>query len=64
MFSNKLIRYFIVVVLAIINIKSSLCLTFGPEQTTNLTESRAYVPDAQYLDFVYHDHEEMTKFLR
>lgn len=26
--------------------------------------SRAYVPDAQFLDFVYHGHDEMTKFLR
>ncbi|XP_055389598.1 carboxypeptidase D isoform X2 [Condylostylus longicornis] len=27
-------------------------------------EPRAYVPDAQYLDFVYHDHDELTRFLR
>lgn len=33
--------------------------------SSNVTaESRAYVPDAQFLDFVYHNHEEMTKFLR
>ncbi|XP_073833465.1 carboxypeptidase D isoform X2 [Musca autumnalis] len=41
-----------------------------PEQTNNieleaaLPEPRAYVPDSQYLDFVYHNHEELTKFLR
>ncbi|XP_061391276.1 carboxypeptidase D-like [Musca vetustissima] len=42
-----------------------------PEQPTNnldleaaLPEPRAYVPDSQYLDFVYHNHEELTRFLR
>lgn len=29
-----------------------------------LPEPRAYLPDAQNLDFVYHDHEELTRFLR
>lgn len=29
-----------------------------------LPEPRAYIPDSQYLDFVYHNHEELTKFLR
>ncbi|KAH8357464.1 hypothetical protein KR084_012060 [Drosophila pseudotakahashii] len=29
-----------------------------------LPEPRAYMPDAQHLDFVYHDHEELTRFLR
>ncbi|KPU75495.1 uncharacterized protein Dana_GF22654, isoform B [Drosophila ananassae] len=33
-----------------------------PEQ--GLPEPRAYMPDAQHLDFVYHDHEELTRFLR
>lgn len=30
----------------------------------NVHEPRAYVPDAQVLDYVYHSHEELTKFLR
>lgn len=29
-----------------------------------LPEPRAYIPDAQNLDFVYHNHEDMTRFLR
>ncbi|XP_039958527.1 carboxypeptidase D isoform X2 [Bactrocera tryoni] len=38
-------------------------------QSTNeldaaLPEPRAYIPDSQYLDFVYHDHDELTRFLR
>ncbi|KAH8373210.1 hypothetical protein KR009_002522 [Drosophila setifemur] len=33
-----------------------------PDQ--GLPEPRAYMPDAQHLDFVYHDHEELTRFLR
>lgn len=28
------------------------------------TEPRAYLPDAGALDFVYHDYDEMTRFLR
>lgn len=27
-------------------------------------EPRAYTPDVQLLDFVYHNHEDMTRFLR
>ncbi|KNC28936.1 hypothetical protein FF38_02940 [Lucilia cuprina] len=34
------------------------------ELKATLPEPRAYVPDSQYLDFVYHNHEELTKFLR
>ncbi|GAB0096319.1 carboxypeptidase D [Sergentomyia squamirostris] len=30
----------------------------------SLPEPRAYIPDAHLLDFVYHNHEEMTRFLR
>lgn len=29
-----------------------------------LPEPRAYIPDSQNLDFVYHNHEDMTRFLR
>lgn len=29
-----------------------------------LPEPRAYIPDSQHLDFVFHNHEELTKFLR
>lgn len=29
-----------------------------------LPEPRAYIPDAGLLDFVYHNHDDMTKFLR
>lgn len=29
-----------------------------------LPEPRVYVPDAGQLDFVYHSHDTMTKFLR
>lgn len=31
---------------------------------TSLPEPRAYTPDIHLLDFVYHNHEEMTRFLR
>ncbi|XP_067639261.1 carboxypeptidase D isoform X3 [Eurosta solidaginis] len=34
------------------------------ELDTRLPEPRAYIPDSQYLDFVYHDHEDLTRFLR
>lgn len=39
----------------------------GDIQSTNSisdAKPRAYVPDAKELDFVYHDYNEMTKFLR
>lgn len=32
--------------------------------TSVVTEPRAYSPDASALDFVYHDYDEMTRFLR
>lgn len=31
---------------------------------TIVPEPRAYLPDAGALDFVYHDYDEMTRFLR
>ncbi|XP_041451356.1 carboxypeptidase D isoform X2 [Drosophila obscura] len=34
------------------------------QQLQALPEPRAYMPDSQNLDFVYHDHEELTRFLR
>ncbi|KAH8304366.1 hypothetical protein KR059_007302 [Drosophila kikkawai] len=39
-----------------------LQIQIQPER--GLPEPRAYMPDAQHLDFVYHDHEELTRFLR
>jgi Zinc carboxypeptidase len=33
-------------------------------QDDDSVRPRAYVPDTHLLDFVYHDHEEMTRFLR
>lgn len=49
----------------------TLCiLQIGQCQTPSTNElerkpgSRAYQSDAGTLDFVYHDHEEMTRFLR
>lgn len=35
-----------------------------PKLDSRLPEPRAYTPDVQLLDFVYHNHEEMTRFLR
>lgn len=35
-----------------------------PNDFDALPEPRAYIPDAGLLDFVYHNHDEMTKFLR
>lgn len=32
--------------------------------TSVIPEPRAYLPDAGALDFVYHDYDEMTRFLR
>ncbi|XP_030381385.1 carboxypeptidase D isoform X3 [Scaptodrosophila lebanonensis] len=36
----------------------------GGDLEAALPEPRAYIPDSQNLDFVYHDHEELTRFLR
>lgn len=36
----------------------------GADLAAVLPEPRAYVPDSQYLNFVYHNHDELTKFLR
>ncbi|XP_059223641.1 carboxypeptidase M isoform X2 [Stomoxys calcitrans] len=50
--------------------RSANAQTQIPEQTNTidleaaLPEPRAYIPDSQYLDFVYHNHEELTRFLR
>ncbi|XP_075157374.1 carboxypeptidase D isoform X5 [Haematobia irritans] len=50
--------------------RSAKAQTQIPEQTNTidleaaLPEPRAYIPDSQYLDFVYHNHEELTRFLR
>ncbi|KAM7350104.1 carboxypeptidase D isoform 2-T3 [Cochliomyia hominivorax] len=49
-----------------------LCLCFGSDAQSDthsqinspLPEPRAYIPNSQYLDFVYHNHEELTRFLR
>ncbi|XP_055711754.1 carboxypeptidase M isoform X3 [Phlebotomus papatasi] len=37
---------------------------YGNGLNVSLPEPRAYIPDAHLLDFVYHNHEEMTRFLR
>uniref|UniRef100_A0A1B0CR20 Peptidase M14 domain-containing protein n=2 Tax=Lutzomyia longipalpis TaxID=7200 RepID=A0A1B0CR20_LUTLO len=37
---------------------------FASGLNVSLPEPRAYIPDAHLLDFVYHNHEEMTRFLR
>ncbi|XP_059618759.1 carboxypeptidase M isoform X2 [Phlebotomus argentipes] len=38
--------------------------SFSNGLNVSLPEPRAYIPDAHLLDFVYHNHEEMTRFLR
>ena len=38
--------------------------TSAEELETKIPEPRAYIPDTQYLDFIYHNHDELTKFLR
>lgn len=38
--------------------------TNAEELEGKLPEPRGYIPNTQYLDFVYHNHEELTKFLR
>lgn len=43
---------------------SSAKTVSSDQLTMALPEPRAYLPDAQNLDFVYHDHEELTRFLR
>ncbi|KAH8289675.1 hypothetical protein KR054_009049 [Drosophila jambulina] len=45
-----------------VNPSDPLQVQIQPER--GLPEPRAYMPDAQHLDFVYHDHEELTRFLR
>lgn len=42
----------------------ALLSTLHGTANSQLPEPRAYVPDAGQLDFVYHNHEAMTKFLR
>lgn len=43
---------------------SSAKTVTSEQMSLALPEPRAYLPDAQNLDFVYHDHEELTRFLR
>ncbi|XP_055844777.1 carboxypeptidase D isoform X2 [Episyrphus balteatus] len=40
------------------------CWAQSTNELDGLPEPRAYVPDSQFLDFVYHDHDELTRFLR
>ncbi|XP_037938393.1 carboxypeptidase D isoform X2 [Teleopsis dalmanni] len=41
-----------------------LAQTINELEDGTLPEPRAYVPDSQYLDFAYHDHDDLTRFLR
>lgn len=45
-------------------LSSAKTVSTSEQLTMALPEPRAYLPDAQNLDFVYHDHEELTRFLR
>lgn len=52
--------------LALFVVLATNCLAKFDNETIVFPEQqqRAYMPDAQNLDFVYHNHDEMTKFLR
>ncbi|KAL9881576.1 carboxypeptidase M isoform X1 [Glossina fuscipes] len=63
-----------IVALLILNIFSSNIIIIFAQTATSLSnnlepepslpEPRAYIPNENNLDFVYHSHEELTKFLR
>lgn len=43
----------------------STAQNIGQRQNNDeIANPRAYTPDAALLDFVYHDHDEMTRILR
>lgn len=46
--------------LALIAFTSLICHVYGQYEQT----PRSFVPDTKQLDFIYHNHEEMTDYLR
>jgi hypothetical protein len=39
-------------------------VAFKDDDSLDVVKPRAYVPDTHLLDFVYHGHDDMTRFLR
>lgn len=54
----------IVLCLFAINLNIDICSSQQVENSNDFNNIRSYVPDGGQLDFVYHNHDEMTRFLR
>lgn len=50
--------------LFVINLNIETCSSQQLDTLNDYSNSRAYTPDTGLLDFVYHNHEDMTRFLR
>lgn len=50
--------------LFVVNLNIETCSSQQLNTLNDYAGSQAYVPDTGLLDFVYHNHEEMTRFLR
>lgn len=50
--------------LFVINLNIETCSSQQLNGINDYTGTRAYTPDTGLLDFVYHNHDEMTRFLR
>lgn len=50
--------------LFVVNLNIETCNSQQLNTLNDYTGSRPYTPDPGLLDFVYHNHEDMTRFLR
>lgn len=50
--------------LFVVNLNIETCSSQQLNQLNDYAGSRPYTPDPGLLDFVYHSHEDMTRFLR
>lgn len=55
----------IILCLFAINVNIDICSSQHVAETANdYNNIRSYMPDSAQIDFVYHNHDEMTRFLR
>lgn len=50
--------------LFIVNLNIETCSSQQLNSVNEFAGARAYTPDTGLLDFVYHNHDDMTRFLR
>lgn len=50
--------------LFIVNLNIETCSSQQLNTANDFAGARAYTPDTGLLDFVYHSHDDMTRFLR